>query len=1098
VVKLPWKSEARDITPNYGVAKGRLNHALKLLKTKNLIPKYQEIINDQVKRGFIEQIYESHLPARCHYIPHFPVIRDQHATTPIRIVMDASAKCKSTGKSLNDMLHTGPSLVPELNAVLLRFRFFQHTCISDISKAFLQVGIREEDRDYTRFLWLQDPEDPSNGKVNTYRFKRVLFGATSSPFLLQATIRYHFENYQPQFGVDTPSLIRNLYVDNLHGGASSEPDLLAFYKESIRGYNAAGLPLLEWISNNENLNSQAKLDQVVTKDSTNTVKMLGLQWNWNTDQLYLNRFIIERNLNTKRKILAETCKIFDPLGFFYPVTIRARMLVQELWKNRSDWDEEVSAEVVGKWNDFVTDAEVLFDLTLPRWIFTPANKTSLHVFTDASTQAMGCVAYVVADNSSRLLMSKARVAPVKELSVPKLELTAAVLGGRLTKYVIESFSDEITFSEIHMWSDSQIVLCWLGNDYDHKNVYVRNRVIEFRDLVPNIRLHHVRTEENPADLLTRGKVKNLKKQEIWWTGPSLLTNTETWPEYCPTKSKNATVLYVAEQLPVINEGLPNINRYSDLEKLLRITAYVLRVFNKSRGLEKYSTIGVRVAEMESAEICWLLEHQQLCFPKELELLKNEGGNKTSLSSQFKLKLDEHGLIRVHSRLQNADLPRDVVSPVLLSGEHKLSDLLIWRSHLNTCHGSVRTVMNYMRKRFWLLRCRQTIKKVLKNCAECKLLKGIPYHTPETPALPSLRVEKAEPFQFTGVDYMGPLYIRGNDSKKVKKCYIALFTCMVSRAVHLEVAIDGTSDAFARAFRRFVAYQTIPQVVYSDRGSNFVGFQPMLNELMEDSQMDQEMRRNRIEWRFIPAKAPWFGGIWERLVGITKDVLKRKLGRSFLTFEELQTVVAEVGSRVNSRPLTYVGTNLDEPAPLTPVQLMRGHIPDSLPVRINKIDITDESFEISKSGLTRRHKYIMSLIKSAWDNWQDEYLLALRERDRRNTPGKGKGEIIPALGDVVLYQDDVGQKTLKLGRIIKLIKSKDGECRVVLIKTPHGETVRPIRKVSYLESCEEKLTLSYEQPTSGKIPNVNVRPKRTAGLRALEKIKSIASQEIEEE
>ena len=504
--------------------------------------------------------------------------------------------------------------------------------------------------------------------------------------------------------------------------------------------------------------------------------------------------------------------------------------------------------------------------------------------------------------------------------------------------------------------------------------------------------------------------------------------------------------------------------------------------------------------MEEAEICWLLEHQQLCFPKELDFLKNEGANKTSLSSQFNLKLDQNGLIRVHSRLQNADLPRDVINPVLLSGDHKLSELLIWRwSHLDTCHGSVRTVMNHIRKRFWLLKCRQTIKKVLKNCAECKLLKGVPYITPETPALPSFRVEQTEPFQFTGVDYMGLLYIRGNDSSKIKKCYIALFTCMVTRAVHLEVAIDGTSEAFARAFRRFVAYQTIPQIIFSDRGSNFVGFQPMLNELMKTSHMEQEMRRNRIEWRFIPAKAPWFGGIWERLVGITKNVLKRKVGRAFLTFEELQTVVAEVGSRVNSRPLTYVGTSLDEPVPLTPVQLMRGHIPDSLPIRINKTDVTDETFDISKTVLTRRHKYLISLIKAAWDNWQDEYLLALRERDKRNTPGGGRGELLPTIGDVVLYQDEVGQKTLRLGRIIKLIKSRDGECRVVLIKTPNGETVRPIRKVSCLESCQENLKLTHDdQPTTDESQISCDRPKRTAGLAALEKIKSLATQEFEDD
>ena len=1110
VVGLPWKTDVPALTPNYGIAKGRLRSSLNKLIENGLVETYSEILEDQLKRGFIEKVDESkYVGSKCHYIPHLPVIREHH-TTPIRIVFDASAKCPGTGYSLNDMLHTGPSLVPDLASILLRFRWPKYVCISDISKAFLCLGLKEEDRNYVRFLWPTNPLEVGS-KLDTYRFRRVLFGATSSPFLLQATIKYHFSQYVCKYGVLPEQLMRNLYVDNLHGGAESEQELLSFYKESVEGYLEAGLPLREWTSNSERLNERVQEDRLADTSGSSVVKMLGLLWDTKSDLVMLNKVELNSKAATKREVLSQTCRIFDPLGYFFPKTIKARLFVQKLWKKKYDWDEKLSHELLIEWEEFVSDTEELFECKVPRRAFCSKEPCSLHVFADSSTEAMGCCAYVVQNGVSSLLVSKARVAPVKELTIPKLELTAAILGSRLAKYIIKTFSHEITFTSVHLWGDSQIVLCWLVSEQEHKNLFVRNRVSEFKQNVPNMIVHHVTTNMNPADLFTRKKSISLRNNDLWWNGPSLLAEESLWIPYHPSKGANV-LLAIADDFksePVgSNVGLPNIKRFNDLDKLLRVSSYVFRVFDKLKIVkqnarsDQYRNCSISPDEIAKSENMWLQEHQKICYPKELAYLTGKSTSKTQIINQLKLKLED-GLIKVHSRLQNSELPDTTINPILISGKHDLCKLLIMQAHERTFHGSVSTVMDFLRKRFWLPRCRQLAKPIIYQCPTCKLLKGTPYQVPEMPSLPIQRVTEAKPFQFTGVDYTGPLYVKAFTGKLTTKVYVALFTCLCTRAVHLEVSIDASAEAFARVFRRFVAQNTAPQIMYSDRGSNFIGFQPMLKEFMNSPVITPELLRLRTSWKFIPAKAPWMGGVWERLIGITKKVLKNVLGGAYVTIDELQTIVVEVCARVNSRPLTFVGSEIDEPIPLTPIQLLKGTVPDTLPPIISEEDINDETFATSPSVLSKRHKRMLHLIELAWKRWKSEYLVSLRERDRRLIPGNVNGTVQPAVGDVVVFPANVGSKELTLGRVIELLPGQDGQCRAIRLKSRGGESVRPVAKVAFLESVPPNPEQSVDKAStlaqiSGEAsPSLsNVRPKRQAAVEARAKIKAISSTDPE--
>ena len=384
--------------------------------------------------------------------------------------------------------------------MLLRFRLGQYACIADIERAFLQITLAEEDRDVTRFFWPKDPMDPHSTWV-MYRFRVVLFGATCSQFLLNATIQHHLQANDSSLA---RSILRNIYVDNLHHTADEEEDLIAFYEGARDVLGRAGLNLREWASNSPQLNSQAQADEV---GSNKTVQgVLGLNWEPTTDIINYNTPRSEgSDRTTKREVLRFISRVYDPLGWILPVTIRARLFMQELWKSQVTWDEPIaSTQTQEEWQKLASDLkEVSSKMTLSRWI-QPSGGQTLHIFADASMKAYGAVAYLVGGNETHLVMAKARVAPLRAPpTLPQLELTAALVAARVGAFIMESYRDELRFDTIHIWSDSQITLDWIHSEKPLKP-YVKNRTNEIQQLMPKAMWHYCPTEDNPADLLTRG------------------------------------------------------------------------------------------------------------------------------------------------------------------------------------------------------------------------------------------------------------------------------------------------------------------------------------------------------------------------------------------------------------------------------------------------------------------------------------------------------------------------------------------------------------------------------------------------------------------
>ena len=831
-------------------------------KTPELLKQYGNIIAEQERKGFIERVPEDDNTSHTHYIPHHPV-RKESSTTPIRIVYDCSCKQSHDSPSLNDCLHAGPPFLNDLSAILLRFRQHSFAFSADIEKAFLHVFLDETDRDDTRFLWLSDPNNPSS-PFDTYRFKVVLFGATSSPFMLNATLKFHLARYANATSED---LLHNLYVDNLLSGCDSEEAAIQYFTEARAVLGSAGFNLRSWSSNSSSLQTTASQHQVC--ENKNPVKVLGMFWNTETDSIHLSPCSGMDNPTaiTKREVLRWSSTIFDPLGLITPVTISAKLFLQQLWQKNISWDTTLNHDLFTRWMAIahaITDATTLslcrkYSALLP---IPQSTSTYLHVFADASFKAYGAVAYIQQDNGSpSFVISKSRAAPLKQLTLPRLELKAAVLAAKLSSFVKTSLSLDCT---VQLWSDSQIVLHWISS-LKPLQPFVNRRVVEIRAISSCWK--YCPSTDNPADLLTRGiTAEQLRTSVHWLHGPTWLPTQQDWPTWDP-----ADVLLTCLELQCVEHSCSDqtvspqkppamytvarvidINNYSNLTKLLAVTAYVLRFTNNAKHTSPNSATHLSPAELSLANMKWVhaVQHEQ--FSAEIQNLQQSKSPQLSLVRQLRLFLDNDMLLRCGGRIHNAPLSELAKFPYLLPPKHHFTNLVILQAHTQLHHSGVNATLTLLRQRYWIPSGRQRVRSLLRKCVTCKKVAGKPYAAPDPPPLVKDQLNASCPFEVTGVDYTGALYVHTNSGEQ--RVYICLFTCAVSRTIHLEIVCDLTLQCFLQAFRRFVSRRSLSRLMLLDNISTYQAAAEELQTLFSSAALSEDLARRGVKWQFIPKRA----------------------------------------------------------------------------------------------------------------------------------------------------------------------------------------------------------------------------------------------------
>ncbi|UYV84182.1 hypothetical protein LAZ67_X001460, partial [Cordylochernes scorpioides] len=528
-VKLPFRQHRPLLGESREKALRRfLSLEGKLCKNVKLYDQYRGFMKEYEHLNHMERVPIAEVKrelCRCYYMPHHPVIREQSTTTKMRVVFDASAKSENN-VSLNQFLHKGPKIQQDVFFILLRFRTYPVAITADIEKMYRQIRIHPEDADYQRILWRPSPEEP----VVDYRLLTVTYGTTSAPFLAMRTLQQLAEDEGQNYPEISRVTLNDFYVDDLLTGAQT----IAEAKELIDQLNdlmkKGGFHLRKWnsncheiVSHVEEMNEEKKIN--LEKGAIS--KILGIVWDHVQDTFRVN-ITLPEEVVTKRDLLSNIARIFDPLGFLSPTTVALKIIMQELWRGGTDWDEHIPNDIKEKWNNFRAELLKLGDLSFPRyvWACEKDQDVQLHGFCDASSVAYSAVCYlrtVSLDGQVHISMlaAKTRVAPCKSLTLPRLELCAALLLSQLYRSVVDSL--KIDIGRTYLWSDSQISLSWIKSDPNRWKTFIHNRVVKIQQLSDRNSWRHVSGKDNPADCASRGIMPAaLSGHTLWWQGPTWL------------------------------------------------------------------------------------------------------------------------------------------------------------------------------------------------------------------------------------------------------------------------------------------------------------------------------------------------------------------------------------------------------------------------------------------------------------------------------------------------------------------------------------------------------------------------------------------------
>lgn len=735
----------------------------------------------------------------------------------------------------------------------------------------------------------------------------------------------------------------------------------------------------------------------MTLNVDRAVKTLGITWNTRDDKIcYSTNPIKFHNKLTKRIILSEIAKIFDPLGLLGPVILYAKRLIQDVWRCALHWDESVPQNIHTEWLTFTNQWEQMNTISFERKLFIEGyREIQLHGFCDASNAGYGACIYVRSrreqgETRVRLLCAKSRVAPLKTVSIPRHELCGTLLLVQLF-HEAEGALNRVVQRSV-FWCDSTIVLHWVNTPPHLLKTYVANRVVSIQELTGSNEWRHVRTEDNPADAISRGQLPlEFSRNRTWFTGPSWLMNDESeWPNEIikimeiPELKKNTC-------LTAVNSNFDVFDKFSSYSKLLRVIAYCLRV----RRPRKYSG-PLDTEEINEAEIRVLKLLQADRFDIEIKILKKVSKIKSKFTN-LNLFLDENELIRVGGRLQRSNLTSAQKHPILLPSRHRVTDCIIREAHEGHYHLGIQMTLYVLRQKFWLPDGRNQVRRVIRSCTRCFRFDAgaVEYKMGN---LPAVRVRAAVPFTHTGVDFCGPFYIKERKfrNRSKIKVYVCVFVCLAIKAIHLEVVSDLTSQGFLAPLRRFVARRGVPEHMHSDNGTNFVGANNELKELYallnsEDHKtlVNRFASEHRLKWHFIPPVAPHFGGLWESSVKLFKHHFKRVVGESLFTFEQLNTFTVEVEGILNSRPITSISSDPNDLLALTPAHCLIGKPITSLP-ESNLLSVPDNRLS------TWQH--ISKVRQDFWARWSLEYLNELQKRAKWNKDG-----LVLNNGDIVLVK-----------------------------------------------------------------------------------------------
>ena len=907
------------------------------------------------------------------------------------------------------------------------------------------VKISPLDQHTHRFLWRNlDQSKPPE----TYVMTSVSFGDRPAGSIATVALRKTAKMNESKYPEAAKTILDNTYVDDVLDSVKDKQEALKLTSNIDSVLESGGFSIKSWvISDTERKDTderqRAPLDQ-------GEQKVLGINWDKSNDKFFykakLNFSPKRRNIRcgpdlgvhqlpkelptgiTKRMILSQVNGIYDPLGLATPYVVKAKLMMRRLWTGEEKslgWDDPIPEELRCQWGQFFKELFAMEDISFERCIKPKdaVGKPNLVLFSDGSEGAYGTCAYARWNTTNgkidcNLLAAKSRLAPVRKITIVRLELNGAVLAKRLKETIAKE--SRLIFEKTYFLVDSEVVKAMIQKESYGFNTFAGVRIGEIQSATDQSQWYWVEGKKNIADWTTRGKSPNeLGPESSWQKGPDFLYLPE---KMWPTK-KDCVVDELPEQASVLLidgdhtdfgiGSLIDISRFSNYDKLMRVTARIISIFKGNANASLGNLKAIPTQELMSLA-------EKYCIADAQKGLKD----KTSLNAYNRLaprKLEDNTVV-VGSRASKwVEISHDKKELPLIPGQHPFAKLFASKVH-NDGHLSINTTVAKVRLNFWITRLRQIVSGIRYKCIPCRKLDK-KLQNQIMGDLPDFRLKPAPAWNTTGIDFFGSFQIRGEVNKRSRgKCFGVLFNDLVCRAVHVDLSQDYSTDGLLMVLRRFVALRGYPSKIFSDSGSQLVNANKELKDMIESLDKDALARFGHsqgLQWQFSSPDAPWQNGCTEALVKLVKKALVAAIGDQVLSFSELQTVLYEAANLVNERPIGVLPTHPEDGSYLSPNHLLLGRASSRIPSGPFK----------DQANMRQRFGLVQSIIDSFWKRMTRDFFPSLLIRTKWHVQKRNV-----KVNDLVMVQDsNLIRGDWRLGRVVEIYPDDKGVVRNVEVE-----------------------------------------------------------------
>ena len=1118
VIPLLWKHDiSQFLGTNYKLSKQILNSNFKKYKNDRAkLLLIDEVFKEQERTGVIEKIPDINAFVAEHpnhsFLAHMGVFKMERATTKTRIVFLSNLcegnQMKPASLSHNQALHAGPCLNPKISTAIMHLRFGQKLMVFDLEKAFLQIEIPESDSNKLMFLWYRNVAKEDYTLI-AYRNLRLSFGLRCSPTLLMMGLYIilclNSKDDCPKLKRLKTVLYALMYMDN--GAYAGSIEEVQFAYKNLRSIFEPYKFNVQQIATNLD-EIQNREDENANEITPESVKLLGMIWNRQTDTLSASPINLKREADSKRTILASIASQYDIFNLQGPCMNRARLFMHSLQCDKNlSWDAKLKPELCKEWQNICRQANDKPPIEIKRFVGDRNDSYKLLAFTDASKSIYGAVTYIknTRTNEVSFLCARNRLvnAQLVMKTIPTLELQAVTLGVEtLSKLREELMGSDcvipINIVELQLFTDSTITLHWINSHYhkhdkmQKRSVFVMNRLAyigEQCQIFP-IKFSFVATGSNPADCMTRCLSHRQLTRSCYMTAPQFVSarvHATDFDVVVPDPLIDA-LPNSTRNFPLNNFGtaVSNIDKsslyqdkvFSSLKKTVNVRTMVIKFINriKARLKEKYpekyahfvcvKSENIREVAFKSIVLQDQLENYSEIF--EYFDLKNKTiSDMPDLITRFNIFRDCDGLLKIKSKFDRWKENKNFCFPILLCKGTHLTELIIRDTHERFAHAGCYSILSQLCKQFWVPHFFTIVKMVIKKCVTCRRFNSRTVKLNQSSYRSFRAFPPAEPYKYIFVDHLGPYRVRIGD--KTQKLWLLCITDLWSRAVNLKICHNLSLSAFLIAFQLHVYEEGLPTKVFSDAGSQIVAGSNIISDFLKSVEIKNYLQENgvdAVDFQQYAKGNSELGSLVEVCVKFIKRLIYGAVKNSVLPYSEFELIVAQTVNLINKRPVAYKeglrdGNSLEVPAVITPEVLLKGRDmlnlniipalqpycednPEWLPNLCSK-DSLRTHFAKSRDARSR-------LIKQYNEEFQKNLLIqATDERGRYKPILHHKLHI----GDVVLLKENFMKfNNFPMGVIVSLNKNHLGEVTDIKVRkgnnreivTRHTNSIIPLLRI----------------------------------------------------